>query len=110
MTEILVPAVVSGVDAGDLWGGQATVTERFSERAEEVADALADVSKTLQSRLEQRLSATGGALMVSEVQLSFSLELKAESGVLLAKASAGGTFTATITWARRSQVRMGATE
>jgi hypothetical protein len=110
MTEILVPAVVSGADSGDLWGGQATVTERFSERAADVADTVADVSKSVQARLEERLSAAGGALTVSEVTLSFSLELKAESGVLLAKASAGGTFTATVTWTRRHQPGQGATE
>lgn len=103
MPEILVPAVAGGAQTGDLWGGQTTVTERFSDRAQEIADTIADVSKSLQSRLEERLSAVGGALAVSEVTLSFALELKAESGVLLAKASAGGTFTATITWDRRDK-------
>ncbi|RYP88654.1 hypothetical protein EKO23_01830 [Nocardioides guangzhouensis] len=76
--------------------------ESFADRSDELADAVANISQSLRSRLEQQLNDDSpGTLAVSEVQLSFALELKAESGVVLAKASVGGTFTATVTWARK---------
>jgi phage-related minor tail protein len=102
MTEIIVPTVPVLAASGDLWGARKPVPERFSDRSDELADAVADISRSLRSRLEEQLRDDDtGTLAVSEVQLSFALELKAESGVVLAKASVGGTFTATVTWARR---------
>lgn len=103
MLDIVVPTVAAVGGSGDLWGAKRSVPERFSDRSEELADAVAEISRSLRSRLEEQLRGDDtGAFGVSEVQLSFALELKAESGVVLAKASVGGTFTATVTWAPRS--------
>jgi len=109
MTEILVPAVKPGTQDGDLWGAsELAIPERFADRAAELADTVAEISRTLRTRLEEQLRADSGRLAVSEVSLSFSLELQAETGILVARASAAGTFTVTITWARGEKAEPGA--
>jgi hypothetical protein len=79
----------------------------FSERAEELGDSLNDVAETLSGRLTELGRHDGQRWDLDEVQLSFSLALEAEAGVILARASSKAGFQASMTW-RRSRAVPGA--
>jgi NTP-dependent ternary system trypsin peptidase co-occuring protein len=62
------------------------------------------MERLIEPRLEQRVAEQPAApaepWRLEQVELAFALELQAESGVVIARASAGATFTATLTWQR----------
>ncbi len=72
----------------------------FSERAEELGDSLNEVAETLSGRLTELGRHAGQGWDLDEVQLSFSLALEAEAGVILARASSKAGFQASMTWRR----------
>jgi Trypsin-co-occurring domain 1 len=77
------------------------VRESFASRAAEVADTLTGVSADLRDRLEANLTGEDTHLWrLDSVQLSFELALQAEAGVVIARTSAGATFSATLTWSK----------
>jgi Trypsin-co-occurring domain 1 len=98
--EILVevrPAYVSG----DIGRTRPAVPESFASRAGEVADTISDVASKLRDHLEANMAAEESHIWrLSTVALGFELALQAETGVIIARASAGATFSATLTWSK----------
>jgi Trypsin-co-occurring domain 1 len=85
--------------SGDLSASVLPKKENFQDRAVEVADTLAAIAAVFQSRLEAGLKDTGGsAWALDEVELSFSIALEADVGVVLARASTKAEFEAKLSW------------
>jgi hypothetical protein len=77
------------------------VPESFASRAGEVADTITDVADKLRDHLEANMSAEDSHVwQLNTVELGFELALQAEAGVIIARASAGATFSATLTWSK----------
>jgi hypothetical protein len=74
----------------------------FSGRVDELGDALNSIAVRLRTKLDALGQDSGGVWRLDEVQLAFSLDLKAETGVIVARASGGAGFEATLTWRRPS--------
>jgi hypothetical protein len=99
MTEIVVRVVPPPGREGELGG--ATLTERFEQRVDELGDSIGSIAKRLRERLdteltEERTSAWG----LDEVNLTFSLDLEAEAGVVVAKAKTTAGFEVALKWTR----------
>lgn len=100
MTEILVEVRPANV-TGDVARRAPTAPEAFSSRAGDIAEAIIEVAEILRNRLEDNIAAEDSHLWgLSTVQLGFELALKAEAGVVIARASTGATFSATLTWSK----------
>lgn len=85
--------------AGEASGGQ--LVEKFADRVQELGASLGVIANDLRAQLDatlQRDDSDGWGL--EEVQLSFSLDLEAEAGVVVAKARTGAGFEAALTWRR----------
>jgi len=75
--------------------------ESFASRAAELADTITGVSADLRDHLEANMAGEDTHLWrLASVQLSFELALQAEAGVVIARASTGATFSATLTWSK----------
>jgi hypothetical protein len=75
--------------------------ELFTARADEIADSLAEVAARLRARIDEDISPDETERWnISQVEVTFGLQVEAGAGILIAKASAGATFTATLTWTR----------
>jgi hypothetical protein len=100
LTEVLVevrPVAVSG----DVKRLRPAVPESFSARAGEVTETITEVAEKLHDHLEARMAEKETSLWrLDTVQLEFELALQAETGVLIARASAGATFSVTLTWSK----------
>jgi Trypsin-co-occurring domain 1 len=84
------PAPVSG----DL-APRAMVPEEFRSRAGEVAESIAEVVETFRSRLGRLLDKRDdSAWRVGSIEVAFDIAVQAEAGVIIAKATAGATFSA----------------
>jgi hypothetical protein len=93
--------VVSSVDSPgqDLAGPP--LPEVFSARASEIADSVAEVAEQFRARIDQTLSRDAAdGWQLGQVEVAFGLQAEAGTGVLIARASVGATFTATLTWTR----------
>jgi hypothetical protein len=100
MGDIRVEVVPAGGAYGeDLAGPPAP--ELFATRAGEIADSLAEVATQFRTRINDAIGqedADGWRL--GQVEVAFGLQAEAGTGVLIARVSAGATFTATLTWMR----------
>jgi hypothetical protein len=74
--------------------------ENFRDRAADIASSVTDVAQQLKEQFDEALG-KGAGLAPDCVEIGFGLELQAETGIVIAKASAGCTFTVKLTWARR---------
>jgi hypothetical protein len=85
--------------AGDLAGG--TLTEKFKQRVHELGASLGEIANDLRGQLEQELQEpeTGG-WRLDEIGLTFSLDLEAEAGVVVARAATSAGFEASLSWKR----------
>ena len=100
MGEILVEVRPANV-SGDIARRRPAVPESFASRAGEVADTITEVAGELRDRLEANMAADeSGLWRLTTVELGFELALKAEAGVIIARASTGATFKATLTWSK----------
>jgi hypothetical protein len=80
--------------SGDL-GPRPVVPEEFRARAGEIADSIAEVAEHFRSRLKKVLGRQDeSGLRVGSVEIEFGIAVQAEAGVVIAKATAGATFTA----------------
>ncbi|WP_187414814.1 CU044_2847 family protein [Nonomuraea sp. PA05] len=81
--------------------GPSDVMERFADRAGELGESIGAIAERLRESLEEQLAAEARpAWELSEVGLSLSLSLEAESGVVIAKVKTAGTFQVTLKWSR----------
>lgn len=103
MSELLIEVrPVADTTAGDL-RPQIRMPEDFSRRAGEIADSVVSVAEDFRDRIDDRLGPHRDATddwQLGQVELAFAIDVQAESGVVIARASAGATFTATLTWQR----------
>lgn len=80
--------------SGDL-APRAAVPEEFKTRADEIADSISDVIDHLRSRLGKLLvQQDAPGWQVGSVEIEFGVSVQAETGVIIAKATAGATFSA----------------
>lgn len=80
--------------SGDL-APHPVVPEEFRARAGEIADSIAEVADHFRSRLRKVLDRRDDSgLRVESVEIEFGIIVQAEAGVVIAKATAGATFTA----------------
>src|SRR5580698_5966510 len=92
-TEVLLE-VTPAAASGDL-APRAVVPEEFTARAGEIADSIAEVVDHFQSRLGKVLKQRDdSSWSVGSIEITFALTVQAEAGVVIAKASAGATFSA----------------
>jgi hypothetical protein len=116
--EVLVEVSAVGAgQGGDLRRGVSLAPVSFASRADDVADALLEIARRMRDRLQSadengeaaepagqardaEAEPAGESWGLDEVQLSFQLALKADAGVVIAKASTSATFGATMTWRR----------
>jgi len=86
---------------GEDLSGKPVLPEAFTKRADEIAESIVEIANSFRDRLEV-MGARREELewRMKEVKLSFGLDLEAESGVLIVRAKAGCTFTATLSWAK----------
>lgn len=87
--------------SGDL-APRATVPEEFRHRAAELAEAVADIAEQFRSKLSLTLTqpTSGLHLHTDSIEIEFNISLQAEAGVIVAKTTAGATFTARLTLKR----------
>jgi hypothetical protein len=86
------PAVMSG----DL-APRTPVSEEFRSRAAEIADSIGEVVDQFRSRLGNVLDRRNDpSWCVGSIEIEFAIAVQAEAGVVIAKTSAGATFSARI--------------
>lgn len=82
--------------SGDL-SVRAAVPEEFRARAGEVAKSIAEVAERFRSNLEPLLERKeNSSWQLGSVEVEFNIAVQAEAGVLIAKTTAGATFSARI--------------
>lgn len=80
--------------SGDL-APRAAAPEEFKARADEIADSISDVIDHLRVRLGKLVNPQDDSRWrVGAVEVEFGLSVQAETGVIIAKATAGATFSA----------------
>ena len=76
-------------------GPHPVVPEEFRERAGEIADSITEVADQFRSRLEKMMHRhEDNGLHIGSIEIEFGIAVQAEAGVVIAKATAGATFTA----------------
>ncbi|MFI7319402.1 hypothetical protein [Streptomyces venezuelae] len=95
-TQVLIE-VRPGESSGDL-APRVVLPEQFRSRAGEIAGSIADVADQFRLRLEGLMrQPTGTGWGVETIEIGFDISVQAESGVVIAKAAAGATFSARVT-------------
>jgi inactivated superfamily I helicase len=86
--------VRSSAEPGDL-GPRLAVPEDFRARAGEIAESLAEIIEDFRSKLAHVLARRDEqAWRVGSVEIAFEIAVQAEAGVVIAKTTAGATFSA----------------
>jgi hypothetical protein len=101
MGDVLIevrPAAGQGIYPEELKRATPTL-ETFRDRAAEVADTVADVAQELKKKFDADF-AKGAGLAPDQVEIGFGLDVQAGTSVVIARASAGCTFTVRLTWVR----------
>ena len=77
------------------------LVERFQDRVEELGAAIGGIADRLHQALERQLTADGtNAWALQEVTLELGANLEAETGVLICKTKAAGSFQVSMKWSR----------
>lgn len=98
-SEIKVRVAPDPTRLGELRGE--ALTERFADRVQELGASLGRIANDLRAQLDATLVEERGAgWRLDEVGLTFSLDLEAEAGVVVAKAKTSAGFEAALTWKR----------
>jgi hypothetical protein len=80
--------------SGDL-GARAAIPEDFRSRAAEIVDSIKEVVDQFRSRLGKELSKKDhSSWNAGSIEIEFGLSVQAEAGVVIAKTTAGATFSA----------------
>jgi hypothetical protein len=80
--------------SGDL-APHAVVPEEFRSRAGEIADSIAEIVDHFRLRLKKVLDKhDDSSWRVESVEIAFGIAVQAEAGVVIAKTTAGATFSA----------------
>jgi Trypsin-co-occurring domain 1 len=98
-SEIKVRVVPRPEQEGELAG--VTLTERFAQRVDELGDSIGEIAQRLREQLETDLTEEApSAWHLGEVAVSFSMDLEAEAGVVVARAKSTAGFEVSLTWSR----------
>jgi hypothetical protein len=89
-------AAVQGIYPEELKPPRPTL-ESFRDRAADIAGTVTDVAQNLKEQFDAALD-KGAGLAPDCVEIEFGMELLAETGIVIVKASAGCTFTVKLTW------------
>jgi hypothetical protein len=115
MTELLIAVTPKPGQVQDLRPGGA-LTDKLQDRIGEISDAIHRIGYDLRDKLDDMLvpaSSPGGATsarapasqsaqgLLSEIEVSFSLELQAGAGVIVAAGSATAGIEVSLTWSRK---------
>lgn len=96
---IQVRVVPSAEKAGQL--ATASLFERFESRVDELGSSIGEIANRLRSRLDADLHEENEPdWRMEEVSVTFSLDLEAEAGVVVAKARTTAGFEVELTWNR----------
>ncbi len=77
------------------------LVERFQDRVEELGVAIGGIADRLHEALERQLTADGpSGWALQEVTLELGAILEAETGVLICKTKAAGSFQVSMKWSR----------
>jgi hypothetical protein len=97
VTELLVQVIPD--ESGNLAGS--SLREKFADRAEELGSSVGQIANELWARLDAELHASPESdWNLKTVELKFSLDLEAETGVVLARAKATAGFEVSLSWQR----------
>jgi hypothetical protein len=96
MAEILVEVRPSSA-TGDL-SGQSAIPESFISRVEDLGQSLREIAERLSQQLEAFEKNPTAAWQLERVELKFSLDLEAETGVIIARAKTSAGFEASLSW------------
>jgi hypothetical protein len=102
VAELKVQVVPAGYTAGDLGGPP--VFERLSDRIDEVGICIREIADRLRHTLETDVEAAepDGSWHLDTLDLQFSVQLEAETGVIVAKATTTAGFEVTLGWKRET--------
>jgi hypothetical protein len=87
--------VQPSADTGDL-GPRLAVPEDFRARAGEIAEDLADIVEDFRSKFARVFDRRDdeGSWGVGSIEIAFQIAVQAEAGVVIARTTAGATFSA----------------
>ena len=98
MTEIYVEVRPGPHAAGDLTS-VADLRQKLTDRIDDIGNALREIAAKLSRRLDDLAAASENAKWhLGEVEITFSLDLEAEAGVVVARTTAAAGFEAKLTW------------
>ena len=99
-SKIKVQVVPSPAQAGQLSPGKAW--ESLERRIDELGESIGEIAERLRSQLDASLAAPEEkpAWHLGEVQVTFSLDLEAEAGVVVARAKTTAGFEVLLAWTR----------
>jgi Trypsin-co-occurring domain 1 len=100
-TDIKVQVV--SADTGEVAFGPRRLPS-FAERADELGDSLNEIATRLRGRLKELGAGAADGWDLDQVNLTFSLDLQAEAGVIVARASSRAGFQAAMTWKRAASL------
>jgi hypothetical protein len=101
-SEIYIRVVPTPGREGDLGGPP--LFERFEQRVDELGASIGNIARRLRTRLDSELDDPQSPVWnLDEVSLSFSLDLEAEAGVVVAKAKTHAGFEVNLKWARNGK-------
>ena len=98
MTEIRVEVV--SPDTGEAAFGPPRAMPDFKQRAGDIGESLNEIAVALREHLHELGQRAQDGWDLDQVQLGFSLELQADAGVIIARASSTAGFQANLTWQR----------
>jgi hypothetical protein len=98
VTEIYVEVRPGPRAAGDLTS-VADLRQKLTDRIDDVGNGLKEIATSLSRRLDDLAAAAAHSTWhLGEVEITFSLDLEAEAGVVVARTKAGAGFEAKLTW------------
>ncbi|HEY2704960.1 MAG TPA: CU044_2847 family protein [Candidatus Dormibacteraeota bacterium] len=75
------------------------LTDRLSSRIDEIGESLTEVATSLHRRLERDLAVRpAGAWELGRVEIGFSIDLRSDGGVIVARESTSPGFKVSLTW------------
>jgi hypothetical protein len=90
--------------SGDL-GPLGNLRQKLTDRIDDIGDGVKEIAANLASRLDDIAAAAADtAWHLGEVEITFSLDLETETGVILARAKTGAAFEVKLTWKKGSSI------
>lgn len=98
--EISVEVVLPPDRRGELGS---PLVERLVDRIDDVTEAVDEIARRVAARFHQ-LTKAGGDWELDEVTLDFSLDIEAQAGVVVARATTSAAFAVSLKWSARKSV------